>query len=605
MAISEHERSAPSADTTPVPGSLHEAVLETLASAVISLEPGGVVTTFNAAAEAITGIASEAVIGRTFAEVFLALDGAEEFTQVVLDAIYEGYSVHQRVVSAEFPSGKRALAVSASRVRGSRGEDTGVAVVFDDISELRDLRHKELQLAQALEGRHHELQRAYLKLETQNDELKVAERQARRSQLGGEAALGVLLLILGFSVVNLQPEQPSAAERAAFTSESDGRRFVVEPQPLSRVVNVTGQLAPRREVDIISPMQGRIASVYAPYGARVAEGEPLLALDVGRVTIEHRDAEAAHIKALERFMETENWEESVEVSRARRSLSKARIDLEDARSRLEETNFLLERGVIPATEQESAERNVENRRLDLEASEQEFNIIIEKGAADGRVAKLELDNARARLDDLSETLRRSVVRAPVTGVVMRPPSGGVGGGGGEQTARLAGGESVSQGQRLLTIGDLDGLSVVGRVDEVDVVSIEVGNEARIKGDAFAGIELAAVVTQVSSQASDSAGFGRAVPLYEIEVSVERLSEAEVEQLRIGMSAVIEIIVSEKLDALMVPIEAVSLQGNQPSVLLSVEGEVAPVPVELGEVAIDAIEVLEGIEAGDELVIPSS
>lgn len=594
-------------NTNPSPGpagTLHEAVLETLSSAVISLESDGVITTFNAAAGRITGLEPGDVIGRTFAEVFLAIDGAEEFTQAVLDAIYEGPLVRQRVVDAEFRSGARSLAVSASRVRGAQGEEGGVAVVFDDISELRELQHKELKLARRVESQHGELQRAYVRLEEQNQNLKDVQRQARRSQLGGAAALVFLLLVVGFSVVDLQPDTPAGAAPGPQFPAGGSSVFVVEPSELKQVVTVSGQLAPRRELDVTSPMDGRIASVEVSYGARVEQDDLLLALDVGELSIEHRDAEAAHIQALGRFNETEQWSSSVEVSRARRGLSKARIDLEDARSRLEETAFLLERGVIPASEHQAAERNLENRRLDLEAAEQDLEIISEKGAADGRVAKLELDNARARLDELSETLRLSVLRAPVSGVVMRPRQQNAGASGNEQPRRLAAGDSVTQGQRLLVIGDLEGLSVVGRVDEVDVVQIQPGNPARITGDAFPGLELQAVVAQVSSQALGSAG-GRSVPMFEIVATVDRFTQAQLARLRIGMSATLDVVTFENPEALLVPINAVSLEAGRPG-LLVLDGEDARrVPVTLGATTVDSVEVVEGLSAGDRVLVPGA
>lgn len=583
---------------------LHEAVLETLASAVVSLEPGGVVTTFNAAAGEITGLSPESVIGRTFAEVFLAIDGAEEFTQAVLDAIYEDPLVRQRIVDAKFPSGQRSLAVSASRVRGVKGEDTGVAVVFDDISELRELQHKELTLAREVESQHARLQRAYMRLEEQNDSLKDAERQARRSQLGGAAALLFLLLVIGMSVVDLQPDAPAVPSPGLPPGDGESSVFVVSPSELTRTVSVSGQLAPRREVDVTSPMNGKIATVHVPYGVRVERDDPLLALDIGEISIDHRNAEAAHIKAIERFNETEYWGTSVEVSRARRSVSKARIDLEDARSRLEETAFLLDRGVIPASEHEAAERNLDNRRLDLEAAEQDLETIVEKGAADGRVAKLELENARARLDELSEILRLSILRAPVAGVVMRSRDQESGNSAGDELRRLAAGDSVVQGQRLLVIGDLNGLSVVGRVDEVDVVQVQPGNAARITGDAFPGLQLQAVVSQVSSQALPDSG-ARSVPMFEIVATVDRLTASELAGLRIGMSATLEIVAYEKPDALMVPIGAVALDNGKTSLFVLDGDETRRVPVTLGETTIDSVEVVEGLSVGDHVVLPGA
>lgn len=592
-----------SAAPSAVAGSLHEAVLETLASAVISLEPGGLVTTFNAAAATITGIAPSAVIGRTFAEVFLAMDGAEAFAQAVLDAVYDdGPLVRQRVVDAAFPAGGRTLSMSVSHVRDAAGDTVGVAVVFDDISEVQELRAKELKLAREIEAQHHELKGAYLRLEEQNQNLGEAQKQTRLARVGGTSAGVILLAVLVLSAIDIRPQSTPEPTSARPSDMDDIPTFVVAPRTLTKVVTLAGQLAPRREVDVTSPMTGKIAAVHVPVGARVESGQPLLELDAAEVRIQHRDAQAAHIKALERFNETEAWSDSVEVSRARRSLTKARADLEDSRSKLEETAFLLEQGVIPTSEHEGAQRNFNNRQLDLEAAEQDLATVLDRGAADGRVARLELDNAKARLDELSEMLRLAVLRAPVAGVVMRPRGSSEGqqrSGGGGQPDRLASGDSVTQGQRLLIIGDLEGLSVIGRVDEVDVVRILPGSPASIRGDAFPGTVLRGRVDRVSSQADVSAGL-TAPPSFEVATVVDRLTDAERAALRIGMSALLEVVVFEKPDALMVPIEAVTLEGGQPTLQIADGDDFRPVPVTVGETTVDAIEITGGVAAGDRI-----
>ena len=582
-------------------GTLHEAILETLASAVISLESGGMVTTFNAAASAITGIAAEAVVGRTFAEVFLPMEGAEAFTQAVLDAVYEGPLVRQRVVEATFPAGRRTLSMSVSHLRNRANETAGAAVVFEDISELRELRTKELELAREIEAQHGELKDAYVRLETQNQTLEDAQKQTRLARVGGTVAAVFLLAALSLFAIAIRPD--TATETAAPTpvSRGDAATLAVLPAPLTKVVNVTGQLAPRREVDVTSPIAGKIAVVHVPFGARVESGQPLLELDTTEVRIRHRDAEAAHIKAVERFDETQNWAESVSVSQARRGVTKARIDLEDSRSQLEETAFLLERGVIPTSEHESAERNFNNRQLDLEAAEQDLATVLQKGAADGRVARLELENARTRLDELNETLQQAILRAPVAGVVMRPRGGEGQRSANQASERLAGGDSVTQGQRLLIVGDLEGISVVGRIDELDVVQVRPGNPVLIKGDAFPGTALRGQVERVSSQATEDSNPNRP-PSFEIAAVVEHLTEAERALLRIGMSAVLEVVVLEKTDALLVPIGAVALVEGRPTVYLT-EGEaVRAVPVAVGQTTVDSVEITGGIAAGDQILV---
>ena len=580
---------------------VHEAILDTLASAVVSLDPNGVITTFNATAAVTTGLAAEEVVGRTFAEVFLGLDGAEEFTQAVLDAVYHGPLVRQRVVPAEFPAGRRTLSVSVSHVKDDASDDPGVAVVFEDISELRELRAKELELAREVEAQHQELKSAYLRLESQNLSLAERQKRTRPARVGAIAAGVVLLMALALYGVGIRPESPAGSADARIMDRDDAAAHVVEPRRLTRAVIVTGRLAPRREVDITSPMSGKIASVHVPFGARVERGQPLIELDVAEVRIQHRDAEAARIKALERFNETRNWSEGVDASRARRSVTKAGIELEDSRSRLGETEFLLERGVIPASEHEAAERSFHSRQLDLEAAEQDLATVLAKGEADGRVAQLELENALARVEELDQTLRLAVLRAPVAGVVMRPQaasSSDFEGGGRE---RIAGGDSVTQGERLLVVGDLEGLSVVGRVDEVDVTRIEPGDPVSVRGDAYPGTVLHGIVERVSSQAITEAR-SRSLPSFEIAAVIESIDDRQRAVLRIGMSAVMEVIVLDKADALLVPINAVVLDEGRPSVRVARDDDVVRIPVTVGETTADSIEIVEGVVPGDRILV---
>ena len=582
---------------TLTPGTLQEAVLQTLASAVVSLRPDGVITTFNAAAAAITGLAAEDVVGRRFAEVFLPMADAEDFTQAVLDAVYQGLTIRQRVVEAAFDAGRRSLAVSVSRIAGTDAATAGMTVVFEDISEVRELRARELALAHEVEAQHRELREAYLRVEAQNRTLADAARQTRLARIAGLGAVVAGLTLLALYALDIRTAPAGDAGPASDVSPRNRTVVTVEPRELVETVTVTGRLAPRREVDVTSPMTGKIGTVHVTYGARVTQGEVLVELDVSDLRIEHRSAQADHIRALERFNAVENWSEGVEASRARRGVAKARLDLEDSRTRLEETAFLLARGVIPGSEHEAAQRGFDNRKLDLEAAEQDLASVLHKGTADARVARLELANARARVDELDETLSLAVLRAPVEGVVMRPPASDSGGGGARD--RLAAGDPVAQGERLLIVGDLAGVSVVGRVDEVDVSRIERGNDVQVTGDAFPGTALHGAVERVSSEATVESG---SLPFFEMAAVVESLTDAQRAALRIGMSAVLDVVVRREPAAVLVPLDAVTVTDGQPTVRVAQGDGFRPVPVTVGETTVDAVEILEGIAPGDRIVV---
>lgn len=583
-------------------GSIHEAILETLASAVISIESGGVVTTFNSVAEQLTGLAADQVVGRTFASVFFELDGTDEFTETVLDAIYDGSLVRQRVVEVTFPSGPQLLSMSVSKVTSERvdAEETtlGVAVVFDDVSEISELREKERALVREIEGQNKELREAYVTLEDQNRDLEDAHRRSRLARYAGFTGIVILLAGLAFFFMRVDTGPSVETQTTMQVDDADGTIHVVELQPLSQSISVSGRLGPLEEVDITSPLTGKVAAVHVPYGARVAKGDKLLDLDIREVQILYRDAEATYISARERNEIVSNWSASVDVSRARRSVTKAKIEFAESEKQLEETKFLLERGVIPESEFKAAQRNLSNRELDLEAAEQDLAVILEQGTADANIAGLQLKNAQARLDELRTTLTRSKVVSPISGVVLRSPVGtNVNQ---SNNVPLVAGKSVTEGERLLTIGDMEGLSITGRVDEIDITQIRPGNTVRVTGGAFPGVILDAAIERVSSEAIVERAGG--VPHFEIVATIDAKTAEQNEALRIGMSVLMNIVIREENDALLVPIEAVQFIQDEATVILADGSQRRRIAVTPGVTTIDSVEILTGLSPGDQILI---
>lgn len=611
--MSEKRERAPLPQGGPIlPGdadlSIYRNVIDTVASGVMSLDAHGNITLFNVMAAKITGLPQESVVGRPFAEVFLQMKEVDEFTEVVLDAVY-GMSVdEQRVVEANFLGHKHSLSMQTSYLREERdGKKAriGVVAVFNDISEIKDLREKEFRLAKEVAAKHTELRDAYQALEDGNQRLRTMLKRGKYIRAGG--AVFVLAIFSAVVWYGWDPAPHSDVPdgvrvQGAEAGMENLPTFVAEPQRITSTVTVVGRLAPRQEVGVTSPINGKVLDLYFQFGERVTKGQKLVALDVSEVEIQYREAQVDHIKALERVRELEDWDSHVDVSRARREVSQARISLETRKNRLEETVFLLERGIIPSSEHEAAQREHNSQKLILQAAEQDLEIVLAKGVKDRRVAQLELDNAQARLSGLEEIMRKAVVHAPVSGVVMHPASIE-----GEATSEESGrhltrGAFVKHGDPLLTVGNLDGLAVIGQVDEVDVVKIRPGNRARIMGDAFPDIGLSGEITRVSSQASrDSSG----PPRFEVIAIVENLTQEQRQLLRLGMSAHLEVVVYDRMEALLVPLDAVEMRDGKPWLHVKDQdsGTIRAVNVATGTTTLDSVEIVDGIEAGSEIVIP--
>ena len=73
-------------------------ILESMSDGVMTIGLDGTVMTFNAAAEKILGLESQAVLGHSFAEVFLAQEGNDQFNQTILNAVYDADTIQNKIV---------------------------------------------------------------------------------------------------------------------------------------------------------------------------------------------------------------------------------------------------------------------------------------------------------------------------------------------------------------------------------------------------------------------------------------------------------------------------------------------------------------------------
>jgi 2-oxoglutarate dehydrogenase E1 component len=124
---------------------IHRNILENMRDGVLSLDLKGKLITFNRAAESILGLSQSEVVGRYFAEVFLSIDGSDDFSQVVLDAIYDSSSIHHRRVGFPVDSGTKILTVTTSFLfeedsTSGQAVRAGVIAVFSDVTEVEQLR---------------------------------------------------------------------------------------------------------------------------------------------------------------------------------------------------------------------------------------------------------------------------------------------------------------------------------------------------------------------------------------------------------------------------------------------------------------------------------
>lgn len=590
---------------------LHRNVLESMTEGVMTVTADGRVGILNPAALRLLGLAGEKVRGKPFGEVFLERDGLEEFNDTVLAAVYDHAVGSRSTVSLRLgEDAERSVDVTTSYLvsRKDRAmERIGIVAVLDDVTEVQALRQAEQELLESTRTQNVALRDAFREIEEKNTALDSALKKVQAVRV-----LAVLLVVVLFSGAawyvwnEMGTALPAAASRAS-AAPAEATTVTVAPRRLIRTLSFVGTLAPREERQVSSPSAGKVAGVFFEYGDLVVAGQPLVQLDVADFNRRYLEASARYLEARDRLREIENWENGPEVTRARQAVALAGMELETLAGARTASAVLLEQGIIPASEFAAAERQYEGQRLRHEAALRDLEETRAKGGADVvQIARLRLETAATGMREMERALQSATIVAPVSGVVLQSGGDGRQRSGEDGDGRpLAAGQLVSEGGYLLSIGDLRGLSVSGGVDEVDVVKVQPGQSVRISGDAFPDLVFEGRIVRISPQ-SRSAG-PSAVPTFDVTAVIERVSEAHLARVRLGMSASVTVVVRDEPAVLLVPVAAVQgSAGNYRVLVRSPAGGVPrEVPVEVGETTTYEVEIVRGLKAGDEVIVAAS
>ena len=169
------------------------------------------------------------------------------------------------------------------------------------------------------------------------------------------------------------------------------------------------------------------------------------------------------------------------------------------------------------------------------------------------------------LEDLRDQLDECTITATANGTITAVNA---------TVGSAPGGSTTAGSSALFAIQDTDNLKVSVTIDEYDIKTIETGMDAIILSDATGDTEIPGYVSQISLTATttqSTTGFGA-------EITVDGKNSG----LLIGMSAKVEIIISEKSNVYSVPYDAVGKDENGNDVVYVKNGDTfEPVIVTVG------------------------
>ncbi|WP_315709220.1 efflux RND transporter periplasmic adaptor subunit [Brenneria uluponensis] len=409
--------------------------------------------------------------------------------------------------------------------------------------------------------------------------------------------LSVLLALLMVVTVAIfwKPWEPDDASLAQNTQVQWLR---VQPQLIEQQLGLMGRIQAARQETLSAPFEAVIREVLVQEGQTVEAGQTLLRLDPGQIEIQLRQAQAELLKAQREVHQLRNWDSSPEVSRARRAVQTARSILGVTQANLRDTRALFERGIVARMEVDTLAQQVRMQQQDLLSAQDELLTVEARGQGEERkIAEMELVNAQARHQAVAAQSERQVLKAPFSGVILRPsmPEGG-------KAVIAQAGVQVMQGAPLLLVIGLDRIQVLTRVEEADLHQLREGMPVQITGDGFAGQTLTGRIATIAVQgnAADAPG---ATAHYDIVISVDRPHAEAAQQVRLGMSARLAIIIYRNEQGIAVPPQALGTDDDGSTYVryrATLDAAPSKIRVTPGRAIAQGIEV-QGLQSGYVLV----
>jgi len=377
-----------------------------------------------------------------------------------------------------------------------------------------------------------------------------------------------LLLIASMSggckkaaVAPATPSGSQAGTAIAQTAQSHAiETETVTPQPIAGTVRATGKiLVTEDRVAVIGPVhEGRLVRLYAGQGANVKKGQKLADLESADID----QAEADYLKAL------------ADAENARRTSA---AEIKNAQATYDRTKLLFEKTITAGKNLQAAEHDLEVAKANAASS-----IAGTKAALTAaRRHLLILGLTDSDVDALANKPSLAAVfslTSPIAGVVV------------ERNATI--GATVGSDANLFKIIDLSRVWIDANVFEKDLERVRFGQEVKVAVTAFPGASFAGKVILISSVVDPETR----------SVKVRTEVPNPDGRLKPDMFANVQIFTDLHRSAISIPQSAVLNDDGKTVVFVSEGNGYQKRGVTAGLQDNDRVEIIEGLTAGDKVVV---
>jgi HlyD family secretion protein len=437
-------------------------------------------------------------------------------------------------------------------------------------------------------------------------------------------ALGILVLALitgGVTASVKWSQKDLVTVQTGLASKSD----------LTSVVTASGEIKPRNYINISANAQGRITQLLVKEGDHVRKNQVVARIEHIQAEADVNAQKAAVSSALADSAAGEAGVKSGDdaISTASAAVEKSKSEVARAKMLLDRADLLQQHQLIAKQDYDSRVADYRSAQASLredearlaQAQSQRAQTAAQLASVQRRVAQAQA--GLARMDDI---LAKFDAVSPIDGVVTNLPV--------REGETVVPGVQNSAASTIMTIADMSLITAEVKVDETDIINVQLGQPVSIKIDAipdknFAGkvIEIGntAILRSTGLAASQSTTSSQEAKDFKVVVALNDPPS----EIRPGLSCNAKITTATRHDVLTIPIQALtvrtkgdlekpkqgvqaasvapndkSLKEEEQGVFVVKNGHADFHKVETGITGATDIEVLSGLSDGDQIITGS-
>ena len=402
----------------------------------------------------------------------------------------------------------------------------------------------------------------------------------------------------------------------------------VAKQSIISLVTASGEIRPQDYTNVLGQGFGKIIDIDVKEGDIVKKGDVLLRVESIQPAADVK-AQQANLQAMQAGVQSAQANDTsmqADIAQAQANLDKAEQDWKRGQS-------LFKEGLIPKQDFDALKATHDADIAALAASKaraQQARALLAQ-------SDFQQQQSAATLIHQRDVLNKTTYVAPISGVVSYVPV--------KVGENVVPGIQNAEGSFLLTISDMAVVNAEVMVDETDIPTVKIGQEADVTIDAYPGQIFKGHVADVGEEAilrtsglattQQTSANSQEARDFKVHVKLDNPPK----QTRPGLSCTAKIQTAHRADVLTVPIQALAMRSqeelkanqdknkNESGVTLAAPkpatnpdgtpanddvqgvfvvraGKAVFVPVQTGITGITDIEVTSGLKAGDVIVTGS-